>query len=79
MDKIPLRLYTKEVLSLVGVGYNTWKKMQEEGRAPYPSYRGKHGNVYLGKDIARFMGLSNDEEENDPFMKGLEKLGKPRS
>lgn len=77
-DQIPMRLYTQEVLDIVGVGRGTWKKMQESGSAPCPRYRGKGGYVYLGADIARFLGLINDsavECDNDPFMMGLHKLG----
>jgi hypothetical protein len=76
---IPLRLYTKEVLDLVGVSAPNWNRMRDQGIAPQPKYRGRGGDVYLGVDIARFLGLVDDGEnnaENDPFIRGLEKLGK---
>lgn len=74
---IPLRLYTKEVLEIVGVCLTTWKKLQNKGAAPLPKYAGKGGYVYLGVDIERFMGLTEYEKhaDDDPFMQGVEKLG----
>ena len=77
-DPLPLRLYQSEVLEIVGVSEKTWRKMRQEGRAPEPEYRGKHGLVYRGVDIARFFGILDERKEtikNDPFAEGLQKLG----
>lgn len=78
---IPLRLYTMEVLALVGVSRTTWKKMQKDGKAPLPAYRGKGGQVYLGKDISVFMGLTEYENnaDHDPFLEGVKKLGRDKT
>ena len=77
MNDIPPALYTSEVLDIVKVGRNKWSKMRKEGIAPGPRYRGKGGDVYFGKDIAEFLGLTEVEEDRnyDPIMAGLEKLG----
>ena len=78
-DPIPAKMYTQDVLQRVGVCHTTWKTMIKKGEAPAHRYRGKGGNVYLGSDIARFLGLIEQEKgigDNDPFVKGAERLGK---
>ena len=79
IDRIPPHLYTKDVLKLAGVCATTWSKMQIKGKAPLPAYRGRGGYVYRTREIYRFLGLIDSTascEENDPIMKGIEKLGR---
>lgn len=75
----PPRLYTRQVLDLVGVGQATWGRMRKEGKAPEPVYRGKQGDVYLTVDIARFLGLLDDKAkapEYDPILQGIKQIGR---
>lgn len=76
---IPLTITTKELPKYVRVGADKWREMRALGIAPEPKTRCKEGYVYLGKDIERFLGLIDDKEQevqNDPFAKGLQKLGR---
>lgn len=78
-DPIPVRMYTKEALKLAGVSHSKWKEMIEKGEAPAHKYRGKGGFVWLGMDMAEFLGLVDKKEgisDDDPFIKGAERLGK---
>lgn len=76
---IPVRMYTSEVLSLVGVGHRKWSELRKNGAAPDPLTRGKGGDIYKGIDIARFLGLVDETTRNvqdDPFKKGLQNFGR---
>lgn len=78
---IPPRLYTKDVCLLVGVGPRKWSDLRKKGIAPDPLTRGKGGDIYKGIDIARFLGLVDERVKNvedDPFMKGLQSLGRAK-
>ncbi|WP_268123890.1 hypothetical protein [Roseivirga pacifica] len=79
VEEIPLTLVTKELKKYVRVSPRKWKEFQDMGLAPMPKYRGGEGNVYLGLDIKKFLGLIDEKGGkcyNDPFLQGLRKLGK---
>lgn len=77
--EIPPTIVTKDLAKYVRIGPKKWKEFQETGQAPFPRYRGRDGYVYFGIDIKKFLGIIDDHTEdcqNDPFIKGLQKLGR---
>lgn len=60
---------------------NVWRELRKQGLAPEPKFRSGDGDVYLGVDIKRFLGIlddDNQEQQHDPFKKGLQKLGRDK-
>lgn len=74
MQDIPYTITTKELPQYVRCGATKWRELRDLGIAPEPKFRGGEGNVYLGSDIKRFLGLldaDTQEKQHDPFEKGL--------
>lgn len=78
LDKYPPRLYTSDVLEILGISDTQWRDMRKQGIAPKPIWRGRNGQyVYRTMDISRLLGEDprKIEDDNDVIMQGLEKLG----
>ena len=78
---IPLTLCTKEIPIYTRMSVRKWNELRCMGQAPQPKYRGGEGNIYLGRDIERFLGLIDEtqtEVQNDPFIHGAQNIGKAK-
>lgn len=68
--------YTQDIPKYTGMSIRKYKQLRDAGLAPEPRQRGGQ-NIYFGADIKRFFGIDDKQEDlqNDPFKKGLQKIG----
>lgn len=77
---LPARLYTSEVLKLARFGPVKLREKQARGEFPQPIDRGKQ-NIYARDQVLEALGLIDQPRrnpDNDPFRKGLEKIGRDK-
>jgi hypothetical protein len=77
INALPPRLYTSDVLKLCRFSYATLRNKQAEEGFPEHIDRGKE-YIWDRDSVLSFLGLIENHKgivHNDPFKKGLEKLG----
>lgn len=80
LPEYPPRLYTSDVLKIARFSQSTLRYRQEKGEFPQPIDRGKQ-YIYDRNQVFEALGLIEGEggiAHNDPFKKGLEKLGRTK-